>query len=102
MATATAATFRAGDSMAEFLNLTEEVRRVVAGHSDSTPLAALNPIKLTDGTYVLTKADLDNPAFAKHQAALAACPKVTITEKSRFQWYADDVAPRAATNSKSR
>lgn len=56
--------------------------------------AALDPVELIDGSFVLPVEVLDDPAHASVRADLAAKPQRDVL-RVEFQWYAEALA-RAA------
>lgn len=60
--------------------LTSEEADAVRGPSETTPSAALQPIVLTDGRYILGTEVLSDPAHAKHWALLASLPTCEVEE----------------------
>jgi hypothetical protein len=65
--------------MSKVIVLPEALAVQVRGISDATQMAFLEPLPLTDGTYFLGAEVLNDPAHAKHRAALSALPQVDLS-----------------------
>src|SRR5262249_37806953 len=63
----------ADDPMMMILN--SQQANEVAGRSSVTPLAALPPLALTDGSFFLKPAGLDDPIHGEAHTTLANCPQ---------------------------
>lgn len=66
--------------MTTLILLTSSQADAVRGPSTTMEGAALEPIALTDGRFVLPVAVLDDPAHAAHRDFLAALPRATYAD----------------------
>jgi hypothetical protein len=65
--------------MANVIVLTSDQAAQVSGTSKETPLAALQPVSLTDGRFILGVEVLTDPAHAEDAAFLSTLPQVDFS-----------------------
>lgn len=81
------------------INLTLDEANEVKGYT--SPMSALHPIALKDGTYVLPVEVLDDPAHAEHHDFLNTLPIIADPDPDDYLRPAGPSGPTGATGSVS-
>lgn len=71
--------------------LTAQQAARVRGRSPTSPYAAIDPVPLRDGTFMVSESVLNDPAHADVAAFLKTLPTATVTAADRyFAWRTGD------------